>query len=255
LRGYGVEAEAIGRAASNMANWHATSVEALGHTSACWPGAWATNGPIPGLYLNAIVFSVGQSAATQVEQLAAFFADSPAMRRLAIADGTNQLDLAPLGLHREQARPCFWRAPGQTGEPLMPGELEIVEVTSAEVLADFEATSVIGFETATVSRFAWHAPGVLADPRFLMWLAKVDGRGVGAAMAYAGDDLIGIYGVTVVPGARRRGYGAALTWHAIRAYPRLPAALQPSDMAVAMYQRLGFAPIGHFSGWHGSSPG
>jgi predicted GNAT family acetyltransferase len=69
-------------------------------------------------------------------------------------------------------------------------------------------------------------------------------------MAYVEDDLIGIYGVTVVPGARRRGYGAALTWRAIQADPLVPAALHPSDMARAMYQRLGFAPIGHFSAWH-----
>ncbi len=239
----------LGRAAANMARWHATSIEALGHASAWWLGAWATNGPVPGLYLNAIVFTVGQAARAQVGQLAAFFADSPSTRPLAIADGTNQLDLAQLGLERDGTRPCFWRAPGQTGAPRLPGELEIVQVTTQDLLADFEATSVEGFEAERVPRWAWHAPGVLADPRFRLWLGKVDGRGVGAAMAYADDDLIGIYGVTVVPGARRRGYGAALTWRAIQANPRLPAALQPSDMAVEMYQRLGFAPIGLFSAW------
>jgi GNAT superfamily N-acetyltransferase len=200
--------------------------------------------------LNAIVFTVGPSATEQVSHLAAFFADGPSTRRLAIADATNQLDLAQLGMEREYARPCFWRTPSETGAPPLPGELEIVQVTTADLLADFEATSVEGFEAAeNVPRFAGHAPGVLADPRFLLWLGKVDGRGVGAAMAYAGDDLIGIYGVTVVPGVRRRGYGAALTWQAIQADPRLPAALQPSDMAVEMYRRLGFAPIGYFSAW------
>ncbi len=228
-----------------MARWHATSVEALGHASTWWPGAWATNGAIPGLYLNAIVFKAGG-----IGQLASFVAGCPSTRTLAIADGTNQLDLTQLGLKREPARRCFWRAPGPTGEPPMPGELEILEVTSADVLAEFEAVSVIGFESQSVPRYAWHAPGVLADPRFRSWLGKVDGRGVGAAMAYVPDDLIGIYGVTVVPGARRRGYGAALTWQAIQANPRLPAALQPSDMAIEMYRRLGFAPIGHFSAWH-----
>lgn len=232
------------RAAMTMAHWHATSVEALGHASIWWPGMWATNGAIPGLYLNAIVFGV-----REIGHLTSFVGDCPPTRRLAIADGTNQLDLAQLGLQREQPRPCFWRAPGQTGAPRLPGELEIVQVTTRDLLADFEATSVEGFEAERVPRWAWHAPGVLADPRFRLWLGKVDGRGVGAAMAYADDDLIGIYGVTVVPGARRRGYGAALTWQAIQANPRLPAALQPSDRAVAMYRRLGFAPIGLFSAW------
>jgi len=239
------DAEALGQAAANMARWHATSVAALGFLNTWTPGMWATNGAIPGLYLNAIVFGVGE-----LEHLAAFVADCPPTKRLAIADGTNQLDLALLGLAREQARLCFWRAPSQEGAPAMPGGLEILEVTSADLLADFEATSIMGFERSGVRRFAWHAPGVLDDPRFRLWLGKIDGRGVGAAMAYVDDDLIGIYGVTVVPGARLRGYGAALTWRAIQANPRLPAALQPSDMARAMYRRLGFASIGVFSSWH-----
>ncbi len=228
-----------------MARWHATSVEALGHASLWWPGLWATNGAMPALYLNAIVFAAGE-----MEHLASFLAACPPTRRLAIADGTNRLDLASLGLAREHAHPCFWRAPGPTGEPPMPGELEILEVTSADVLAEFEATSVVGFEGRSVPRFAQHAPGVLGDPCFRLWLGKVQGHGVGAAMAYIADELVGIYGVTVVPGARRRGYGAALTWRATQADPGLPAALQPSDMAVHTYRRLGFAPIGQFSMWH-----
>ena len=239
------DVEALGRAAANMARWHATSVEALGQASLWYPGLWATNGAIPALYLNAIVFGP-----REIEHLASFVAASPSTKRLAIADSTNQLDLAPLGLVRERAHPCFWRTPGPTGEPPMPGELEILEVTSADVLAEFEATSVVGFEGESVPRFAHHAPGVLADPCYRLWLGSVQGLGVGAAMAYVADDLIGIYGVTVVPGARRRGYGAALTWRAIQADPRLPATLQPSDMAVRMYRRLGLAPIGHLSGWH-----
>jgi len=220
-------------------------VVALGASSTWRPGMWATDGAVPGLYLNAIVFGAGE-----MEHLAAFVTDCPPTRRLAIADGTNQLDLAPLGLTREPARPCFWRTTSSVGDPPVAADLEILEVTSADVLADFEATSAMGFRGSAVQRFAWHAPGVLDDPRFRLWLGKVDGRGVGAAMAYIDDDLIGIYGVTVVPSARRRGYGAALTWRAIQADPQVPAALHPSDMARAMYQRLGFAPIGHFSAWH-----
>jgi GNAT superfamily N-acetyltransferase len=228
-----------------MARWHACSVEALGHASIWAPGMWATNGAIPELYLNAIVFGVGAR-----QDLETFVSDCPPQRGLVIADGTNELDLAPLGLAREPGRPSFWRPPGQVGAPRIPDELEIVEVKSANQLADFEATAARGFERQTpLPRFAWHAPDVLTEPRFRMWLGRVDDRGIGAAMAYTDDDLIGIYGVAVVPAARRRGYGAALTWQAIQTKPELPAALQPSDIASAMYQRLGFQPIGHFSAW------
>jgi hypothetical protein len=241
---------ALGRAAANVADWHATSVEALGGTSTRWPGAWAAKGLIPPIYLDAIVFSVGLSAADQVGRLAAFFADRPPTRALVILDGTNQLDLSQLGFDPETLKPCFWRTPDQTTAPAMPDDLEIVEVNSRKLLAEFEAASMEGFDAPNVPRFAWHAPGVLTNPRFRLWLGRSDGRAVGAAMAYAGDELIGIYGVTIVPGARRRGYAAALTWQALQVDPRLPAALQPSEMAIGMYQRLGFAPIGNFSVWH-----
>ena len=68
-------------------------------------------------------------------------------------------------------------------------------------------------------------------------------------MAYVGDDLVGVYGVTVVRDARRHGYGAALAWQATTVAPALPAALQPSPMAVRVYERLGYASIGHFTPW------
>jgi GNAT superfamily N-acetyltransferase len=91
---------------------------------------------------------------------------------------------------------------------------------------------------------------VLQDPRFRVWLARVGDRSVGAAMAYVGDDVIGVYGVAVAPSTRRHGYGAALTWRATRVEPGLPAALQPSEIAFGVYRRLGYASIGEFTPWH-----
>jgi GNAT superfamily N-acetyltransferase len=74
---------------------------------------------------------------------------------------------------------------------------------------------------------------VLDDPRFRVWLGRVDGRPVGAAMAYAGDEVVGVYGVAVAPSARRRGYGAALTWRATRVAPGLPVSAPPPSSARA----------------------
>jgi GNAT superfamily N-acetyltransferase len=237
--------DALAKAAANLAACHATSVEALGFRSTWWPGAWATDGAIPPLYLNAIVFG-GLEPDEQERRLGAFFATSPPI----ILDGTNQLELGQLGLVRDDPKRCFWRVPDKAGEPRQPTELDIVEVRDAELLAEFEAASAEGFGAQSVPRFTWHAPGVLQDPRFRLWLGRTGAKAVGAAMAYVGDDVVGVYGVAVVPEARRHGYGAALTWRATQAEPRLPAALQPSDMAAGLYQRLGYVPVGHFTAWH-----
>jgi predicted GNAT family acetyltransferase len=56
--------------------------------------------------------------------------------------------------------------------------------------------------------------------------------------------------VAVVPDARRRGYGAALTLRATNVQPGQPASLVPSPMAARLYERLGYASIGYFSVWH-----
>jgi len=251
VRGQGVTAEAaLGLAADNLADWHATSVAAFGCRSLRWPGVWATDGDVPPIFLNAIVRPGGPPAAEQVDHLRAIFAGRPAERGLAIVDYGNDLDLRPLGLQPQSPEPCFWRPAGDIHAPPSPPELEILEVRSPALLVDFEQVSAEGFEAPPVPPGGWHPPAVLADPRFRVWLGRVDGRPVGAAMAYVGDAVVGVYGVAVAPSARRHGYGAALTWRATRVAPDLPAALQPSAMALGVYRRLGYRPIGQFTPWH-----
>jgi len=243
-------AAALALAAGNLTEWHATSVAAFGCRSLRWPGVWATDGDAPPIFLNAIVLPGGPPAAEQVERLRAVVAGRPAERGLAIVDYRNDLDLRRLGLQRQSPKPCFFRTAGEHHAPPMPPELEVLEVRSAALLAEFEQVSAEGFQAAPLRPGGWHPPAVLEDPRFRVWLGRVDGRPVGAAMAYVGDEVVGVYGVAVVPSARRRGYGAALTWRATRVAPDLPAALQPSAMAVGVYRRLGYEPIGQFTPWH-----
>jgi GNAT superfamily N-acetyltransferase len=235
-------------AAENLADWHATSVRAFGCRSVRWPGAWASDGHVPPIFLQAILLPGGLPAADQVERLQRVFATWPASRELAIVDYRNDLDLQPLGLVREPRRPCFWRPAVDGGAPPAPAELEILEVRSQALLSEFEQVSAEGFE-AELPRGGWHPPAVLDDPRFRVWLGRVDGRPVGGAMAYVGDQVVGVYGVAVAPSARRHGYGAALTWRATQVAPSLPAVLQPSDIALGVYQRLGYVKIGEFTPW------
>jgi predicted GNAT family acetyltransferase len=82
-----------------------------------------------------------------------------------------------------------------------------------------------------------------------IFVGRVNGEPVTGAMAYVSDDVVGIYDVATPPEHRRRGYGEAITKAAIAAGQDVPAWLDPSDMALPMYRRIGFEPIGRYTAW------
>lgn len=82
-----------------------------------------------------------------------------------------------------------------------------------------------------------------------LFVGRVDGNPVGAAMGYRTNEAVGVFGVTVVASARRRGYGTALTRAAMLTETGLPAILAPSDEGADLYRRLGFDRVGELSIW------
>ena len=96
------------------------------------------------------------------------------------------------------------------------------------------------------SAFAPALVGIGGARGFLAWQ---DAEPVGCAVAQEGAGATGVFGVGVVPEARRRGIGAALTVAAARAFPADLAWLMPSDMARAMYEGLGFRDLETWEVW------
>jgi GNAT superfamily N-acetyltransferase len=93
-------------------------------------------------------------------------------------------------------------------------------------------------------------PGLLAgadQAAFHVLVARLDGRTAATAMAYdhAGDR--GVYNVTTLEPARRRGLGTALTaalLHDARAHGYRTASLQSTGMAERVYAAVGFRDLG-----------
>jgi ribosomal protein S18 acetylase RimI-like enzyme len=83
----------------------------------------------------------------------------------------------------------------------------------------------------------------------VLWLARVDGRPVGAAMSYRTENAVGVFGVNTIASARRRGYGGALTRAAVLSETGLPAVLASSAEGRGLYESLGFEEVGQLAIW------
>jgi GNAT superfamily N-acetyltransferase len=118
---------------------------------------------------------------------------------------------------------------------------------------DLEAVlhvDTVGFGSEPAAERPWIEPHLSAD-RATVALAVLDGRPVGTACALRSDGRAGpaayVAGVAVLPEARRRGVGAAMSsWlveRALAAGAQL-AHLQPDDDdAARVYARLGFVEV------------
>jgi len=82
------------------------------------------------------------------------------------------------------------------------------------------------------------------------FVAWDDEEPVGMAAAYLHEGAVGIFGVAVVPAARRRGIASALSVIAARAFPADLAWLHTNDLdARSVYERLGFREVAQWEVW------
>jgi hypothetical protein len=225
--------------ADAVVGWHDSWLRALGCRTEIDADAWRALDPAPIIYFKAI---------TRREEAPL---ESVAATRGSVCDSWARLDLEPCGFKRFATEPWFYRPAGPLPREDDPAELEIVRVTTPEEVEEFELASIRGFwkEDATIEPGTTHPATILADTRMINWIGRADGRPVAAAMSYRTDDAIGIFGVTTVASARRRGYGTALTRAAMLVETDLPAVLDPSEEAEGMYRRLGFRAVGELTKW------
>ena len=89
-----------------------------------------------------------------------------------------------------------------------------------------------------------------ADPAaYVVRVARLDGEVAAVAMAYDHEGDCGIYSVTTLDHARRRGVGSSLTalmLHEARERGCITASLQSTPMAEGLYARVGFRDLGRY---------
>lgn len=220
-----------------MAAWHAAWLTALGLRSERTEAVWRALDPPPFIYLTLITL-VPDAAPAEFHDASGTVCDSWA-----------GLDLTSLGLVERTCEPWFVRPPGPLPAEQAPPELELVRVSTPREVAEFEWVSVRGFggDDAGLDPGSIHPPAILEDERMTMLTGRVEGTAVAAAMSYRTDCAIGIYGVTTLEAARRRGYASALTRALVD--ETLPASLSPSPEAESIYRRIGFEQVGELRQW------
>jgi GNAT superfamily N-acetyltransferase len=149
----------------------------------------------------------------------------------------HKVDLTPMTRSLVDALPDVDPVPGFT----------IERVVDSAALAEWIDAEVRGFETEgpTAQGLAAMRRGMGLWPRIPMryFLGRLDGVPVATASLLLAGGIAGIYDVSTVPAARRRGIGAVMTVAALqeaRALSYETAFLQPSEMGEALYRRLGF---------------
>jgi ribosomal protein S18 acetylase RimI-like enzyme len=142
--------------------------------------------------------------------------------------------------------------------PAPPG-LRIERVRDAEALRGWFHIFALGFARPDFARSALLDIEIdlgLGHHRRRLYLGSLAGEPVATSLLFLGAGVAGIYGVSTLPRARRRGIGTAMTLTPLveaRAAGYRIGVLHASRMGVGVYRRLGFQEYCRlgFYGWTG----
>jgi ribosomal protein S18 acetylase RimI-like enzyme len=125
--------------------------------------------------------------------------------------------------------------------------LDIRRVQSAQALDDFRGLGSTCFHVP----LSWFSevfdPGMATHRDFVCWVGYRDGLPVATAATVSAHGVIGLYNVATAPEYRHRGYGEAITRHAIdealRSTEATRIVLQSTADGLSLYRRMGFQPV------------
>ena len=141
--------------------------------------------------------------------------------------------------------PLMLRMPAPATPPA-PDGLVIAEISTPELLTEYERVLVEGFPLDELqpwqARTALH-PSSLHVPGMRMFVGLVDGKGMCGATSIVSHGVNHVEWVATMPEARGKGFGEAITWAATLADDTVPAMLIATDMGRPVYERMGYVVL------------
>jgi ribosomal protein S18 acetylase RimI-like enzyme len=132
----------------------------------------------------------------------------------------------------------------------VPAGFTIEEVTDESSLQQFKQVLVEGYEIPSPIADGWVQAalgfGLGATP-WKMYLGRLNGQPVASNMLFCGGGVASIYGVAVIPTARGKGIGAAISLKPLleaRQQGYRHGVLFSTDMGLRTYERIGFRDTG-----------
>lgn len=180
----------------------------------------------------------------QIRRAMEFFAERGSPFVVRIREG---LDPAAEAACEQLGMPYADTVPGMASiamtAPAGLAGLAIQRVTTPEALSAFCLVVAEGFELPGDVAAGLLPQAILLHPEIELFLGYTEGRPMSTATLIRSEGVAGVYMVATLPEYRRRGFGEALTWHAVAAGACKGcdmAALQASEMGRPIYERMGF---------------
>jgi GNAT superfamily N-acetyltransferase len=130
--------------------------------------------------------------------------------------------------------------------PRLAAPLDIRRADSVRTMSDFRAVGSLCFHVPP----AWFGEvfdDTIPSREFRCWVGYHEGRPVATAATLVSHAVIGLYNVASVPGEQRRGFGEAITRHAIGEAAKESGLrrviLQSTSQGERLYRRLGFREV------------
>jgi len=229
-----------------------------------WPGATAVGNALPSDSLNLLFVTAPLSEPAQVLREAAEFFGPHSVWRISAPASLAEMVASTAqaaGMRPADAVPRMILDPIPASPPC-PAGLSVRAVTSRAELRDFIVAGGRGFrippwllrialpEVPRASR-----PG---SPGIQLFVGYANGAPVATSAQLTLNGVVGVFFVATVPEARRRGYGAALTWAAVeggRGEGATVSYLQATAMGRPVYERMGYRWVDDYYHWGSPASG
>lgn len=161
--------------------------------------------------------------------------------------GIDEDVLADAGFVRDGGIPTLALQP--IDDKSSDSEIDIRPVTDEAALAQLVELVAASFEFPPDVLSQVFTPRLLDNASWHGYLAYVEGAPAATSTLFVNDRVAGIYYVGTLAQCRKRGFGEAMTRHAVLQGASAGcdmASLQASPMGLPVYERMGFLQVGYY---------